>query len=250
MPASASRGIAVVTGASGGVGISTCGALLDAGYSVVGLDVTRTSNSLESNTDFLLRHCDIRNPNELEACIDSVLADEGPITLAVSIAGALGSGDFSICKAEEIEECVRLNLIAPIIFSRKCASLMKGRGCILLVSSISAIRGSPGFPAYSAAKAGLHGLTASLARRYGPKGIRVNAIVPGSIDGTAFGRSASKEDCARERAAETLKIQSRIPLRRVLTPNDIAGWVAFLASSDQASNGEYFRVDGGEIWSY
>lgn len=132
-----------------------------------------------------------------------------------------------------------INLDAPALLTRNLLPQLTAGARIVFVSSIVAFRGSAHGAAYAAAKAGLLGLTRSLAAELAPRGIRVNAVAPGYVDTAILaGDSAGKR---KARIAE-------VPLGRIGAPNDVAGVIAFLAGPDSAyMTGQVLHVNGG-LW--
>jgi 3-oxoacyl-[acyl-carrier protein] reductase len=163
----------------------------------------------------------------------------GRVDLLVNNGGVLHKELFLTTAPQRMQEVVATNLIAPMHLSQLCARLMMrgGGGAIVNVSSINAIRGYRGVAAYSAAKAGLEGLSRSLARELGPLNIRVNALTPGF-----FESDMTAEVTSRNRD----KIRTRTPLGRLGTVEEIADAVVFLASPRaRFITGQTLVVDGG-----
>ena len=132
-----------------------------------------------------------------------------------------------------------VNLKASLILARECARIMltQSAGTIVNISSIIAQRGFSGLAAYAATKAGMIGMTKSLARELGPRGIRVNAVAPGFLDTEMSG---SLEDRQRD------QIIRRTPLGRLGTTEDVVSTVQFLTSeASQFITGQVISVDGG-----
>lgn len=140
-----------------------------------------------------------------------------------------------------------VNLRAPLITAKYLTPSMKARGggVIINISSIAGLRGSGVDPAYAAMKAGLLGLTRSLSRQYGPFGIRSVAICPGSVRGTPFLARSRGYDLTRD---EAIGLLQRLPLRRMVAPEDVANLIAFLVSPLAASiTGVAVTIDAGEV---
>jgi meso-butanediol dehydrogenase/(S,S)-butanediol dehydrogenase/diacetyl reductase len=165
----------------------------------------------------------------------------GPVDVLVNNAAKATDADFLGLGEESWDEDVTVTLKGPFLCSQSVLADMtkRGSGVILNIGSVNAL-GYYGNEAYSAAKAGLLNLTRSLAVRYGPSGIRVNAIAPGSLRTPAWEQRREKDPDVFERVSRWY------PLGRVGEPEDVAGAALFLASDDAAwITGAVLPVDGG-----
>jgi NAD(P)-dependent dehydrogenase (short-subunit alcohol dehydrogenase family) len=190
--------------------------------------------------------CDVSNASEVEAAVRAT-EDWGPLDAAFNVAGVAERGDFLEVDGAEMDRVIAVNLKGVI---HGCQSALRrmvrdGRGAIVNVSSIAGIR--PTFdPLYSATKGGVTTLSASLAMRYGPRGIRVNSLHPGftATALTTFDVPVVGTELETRRQAVT-------PLRRTAHPDEIADAALFLAS-DLASfvTGAALVVDGGSIGGF
>jgi 3-oxoacyl-[acyl-carrier protein] reductase len=163
----------------------------------------------------------------------------GAIGALVNNAGIGTEGIFASMKLSDIDLCVDINLKGTLSLTWFCSRFMIQRrgGCIINISSIAGIRGHSGLVVYSATKAGLDGMTRSLARELGPRGIRVNSIAPGYFE--------SKMVNGLDKAAK-VRIARRTPLGRLATVDDIAEVVLFMISPSAAFiTGQTIVVDGG-----
>jgi 3-oxoacyl-[acyl-carrier protein] reductase len=163
----------------------------------------------------------------------------GRIDVLVNNLGIAVDGVLPTMRTQDISQGVQVNLTAALVLSQACSRVMlrQGRGCIVNISSVNAIRGHTGVAVYSATKAGLDGLTRSLARELGPRNIRVNSVAPGYFE-SEMARGVTEEQKQR--------IVRRTPLGRLASAEDIANAVYFLVS-EQASfiTGQILVVDGG-----
>jgi 3-oxoacyl-[acyl-carrier protein] reductase len=142
-------------------------------------------------------------------------------------------------RTQDIGEAVEVNLTAALVLSQACSRVMlrQGRGCMVNISSVNAIRGHAGVAVYSATKAGLDGLTRSLARELGPRNIRVNSVAPGYFESDMV-KGLTEEQKQR--------IVRRTPLGRLTSAEDVANAVYFLVSEQAAFiTGQILVVDGG-----
>ncbi|MBS0450659.1 MAG: glucose 1-dehydrogenase [Proteobacteria bacterium] len=232
--------VAVVTGASRGIGLAICEQLCDMGAQVVQLDILLAPEPAEANGMLAMR-CDVADPASVLAVAEVVRARFGRCDVLVNNAGITASPvaleDFSI---DEWDRVLRVNLRGALLCAQALVPMMFAAqaGSIVNVASISA-RSPTRAGAYGASKAGMRALTQQMAIEWGPRGVRANTVSPGMIRTPLSEVHYQKEGMLESRTA-------RIPARRIGRPEDIAGIVSFLAS-DAASyiNGEDIVVDGG-----
>ena len=238
--------VAIITGGSRGIGYATADAFLKEGATVI--LAASTKASADKAVDSLRQ----KHPNATVAGISPNLSDleevrnvfklvtgrYGCVDILVNNAGVSESTPFMEYTEETFDKVMDLNVKGVFNATRAAAECMvaRGQGVILSTSSMVSISGQPSGFAYPASKFAVNGLTVSLARELGPKGIRVNAVAPG-ITETDMMKAVPKE------VIEPM-IQ-RIPLRRLGQPQDIANAFVFLAS-DEASyiTGVVLSVDG------
>ena len=184
---------------------------------------------------------DVTEVDQVEAMVKTARQELGPVDVLVNNAARATDRDFLDLDEEQWEEDVSIALKGSFLCSKAVLPDMirRGSGVILNVSSVNAL-GYFGNEAYSAAKAGILSLTRSLAVRYGPSGVRANAIAPGTLKTPAWEERTSRDPEVFERVA------AWYPLGRVGEPEDIANAALFLAS-DEASwiTGAVLPVDGG-----
>jgi len=237
--------IALVTGASRGIGQAIALRLGKEGATVIG---TATSDSGAEQISAYLKKLQLKGVGMVlnvtdQASVDTVLASItetiGAPTILVNNAGITRDNLLMRMKDEEWDDIIATNLTSVYRLSKACLRAMTKarRGRIINISSVVGAAGNAGQTNYAAAKAGLLGFTKSLAREVGARGITVNAVAPGFID-TDMTRALAEEQ--RE------LLQKSIPLNRLGHPEEIAATVAFLASSDAAYiTGETLHVNGG-----
>lgn len=231
--------VALVTGGSSGIGKVITDVLAKAGASCVVID----KDVYKGNAAHWSIEMDVTDANMLHR-IDHLTE----IHILVNNAGILGPPKLfeNIC-LKHIEELWQVNLRAPMLLSQWALPRMRraGGGVIINIASIAAFRGSATDPVYAAMKAGLIGLTASLASQYGPYGIRAVCICPGTVRGTQLLERARGYGFTKD---EALALIARLPLRRTVTPEDVAYLVAFLASPLAHSiTGNAILLDAGEL---
>ena len=235
--------IALVTGATRGIGAAIAERLARDGARVIGTATTaegaaRIGATLAPSGGRGLV-LDVVKPDSIEAVIEDIEAKEGAVGILCNNAGITRDTLLLRMKQEDWDAVLDTNLASVFKLSKAVLrGMMKARkGRIVSITSIVGLTGNPGQANYAAAKAGILGFTKSLAREVGSRGITVNAIAPGFID-TDMTRALAEA----QRAALT----TQIPLGRLGQPADIAAAVAFLCSPDAAYiTGETLHVNGG-----
>jgi 3-oxoacyl-[acyl-carrier protein] reductase len=175
----------------------------------------------------------------VEACIDGALKASGGFDILVNNAGITRDNLSFRMSLEDFQKVLDVNLTAAFLVARTVGRSMIGRraGSIINMASVVGIHGNGGQANYAAAKAGLIGITKTLAAETASRGVRVNAIAPGFI---ATDMTAAMTDDAKQ------KIAAAIPLKRLGSPDDIAALAAFLAADVSAYiTGQVIPVDGG-----
>ncbi|HOI07434.1 MAG TPA: 3-oxoacyl-ACP reductase FabG [Deltaproteobacteria bacterium] len=235
--------VAVVTGASRGIGASIASALASCGAHVV-VNCRERLEKAESVVHAIIDAggsaeafpFDVSQEDQVKQAFGDIAARHGHIDILVNNAGVSKDSLLLRVKSADVDEMLGTNLKGSIFCSFQASRYMLKQkyGRIVNISSIVGMGGNPGQSVYSAAKAGLIGFTKSLAKELGPKGILVNAVAPGFVE----------TDMTRGMNADAL--MEMIPLRRIGTPGDVAGLVIFLCS-DLSSyiTGQVFVVDGG-----
>lgn len=183
--------------------------------------------------------CDVSKKDDVEETVGQIQSDLGGIDILVNNAGITVDRLVPQMREEEFERVLDVNLKGAFHMIRQVYMILarKRRGRIINISSVSGLTGSAGQANYSAAKAGLIGLTKSVARELAERGITCNAIAPGMID-TAMTRGMNPK--ARE------NIVKSIPMKRIGSVEDVANLAVFLASDFAGYiTGEVIRVDGG-----
>lgn len=237
--------IALVTGASRGIGQATALALGAQGATVIG---TATSeNGAKAISDTLKEHgiqglgmvLNVADPESVEQVIAAITSTFGAPSILVNNAGITKDNLLMRMKEEEWGDVINTNLSSIYRVSKACLKgMMKARkGRIISISSVVGAMGNAGQTNYAAAKAGLVGFTKSLAREIGARGVTVNAVAPGFIE-----TDMTKALADNQREA----LKKEIPLNRLGQPEEIASAVAFLASPAAAYiTGETLHVNGG-----
>ncbi|MBQ8357800.1 MAG: 3-oxoacyl-ACP reductase FabG [Clostridia bacterium] len=234
--------VAIVTGASRGIGAAITQKLasLGANVAVIYAGNTEAAEAVCENcrqrygVEVKPYRCDVSDFEAVRTTVAAIKADFGTVHILVNNAGVTKDGLVAMMKEEDFDRVLDINLKGAFHMIRHCTGmLLRNReGCIINISSVSGLMGNAGQSNYAASKAGLIGLTKSVAKELAPKGIRCNAIAPGFI-GT---------DMTREQADNPLL--SMIPLGKMGEAEDVAEAVAYLVSAKYVT-GEVLRVDGG-----
>ena len=236
--------IAVITGASGGLGRAIAAALAEAGATTALLD--RDTAGLQAAAAALggnpfTQTFDISDPASVHAAAAAVQSRLGAAHILVNNAGLLRAGNLDTLSLADWNDIIAVNLTGAFLCAQGFGSAMlaAGRGALIHTASIAASNAQAGSGAYSVSKSGVHMLSRQLASEWGPRGVRSNVVSPGLVR-TPMSESFYTAPGVTERRS------AAVPMRRIGTPTDIAEAVAFLAS-DRASyiNGEEIIVDGG-----
>ncbi len=222
--------VAVVTGASRGIGAATAGALKDAGAKVVRVArslVTRTRGGVHD-----LR-CDLADPVAVEGLAARVLADLGPPSIVVSSAGAFLLKPLEATTSDELDLQIGVNLRAPFHVARAFLPPMReaGRGTFVMVGSIADHTSFPGNAAYAATKFGLRGLHETLVAEYRGSGVRLTLLSPGPTDTTAWDPVNPDAQSGFVRRADMLR------------PADVADAVLFVVTRPAHVRIDWLRVN-------
>ena len=237
---------AVVTGGSRGLGRAICLELARGGANVVlcyagnEAAANETVAACESlGAKAVALRCDVSKEDEVKALMDTALKTFGRIDILVNNAGITRDGLLMMMKPEDFDAVIAANLRGTFLCMKAVArQMVKQRyGRIVNLSSVVGLHGNAGQVNYAASKAGVIGMTKSLAKELASRGVTVNAVAPGFI---ATDMTAAMPDAAREAALAS------IPLQHLGTPEDVAKAVAFLASDEAAYvTGQVLAVDGG-----
>nr|WP_068022602.1 SDR family oxidoreductase [Nocardia mexicana] len=237
-----SGAVVLVTGGVRGVGAGISRTFLDAGATVVTCARRPADAPIESSgrtADFL--PCDVRDGEAVPALIDGIVERYGRIDHVVNNAGGAPFALAAQASRNFHSKIVELNLLAPLLVSQAANAVMQdqpGGGSIVMISSVSGHRPSPGTAAYGAAKAGLDNLVTSLAVEWAPK-VRVNSVIVGMVNTESSHLHYGDE-------AGIAAVGATVPLQRMAAPEDIGRVAAFLASPLAGYvNGASLLVHGG-----
>ena len=237
----------LISGGGSGIGHAICLRLAAEGANIILIDKDLQGGQAveqelkQQNTKALFIRADITSEADVEKVHKEATLFFGTIDVLVNNAGAAFAENYAMTTLENWNQDIALNLTGHYMLTRLFLPDMEaqGKGAITNISSVNGAQ-SFGNPAYSAAKAGLISFTQTLAIEYGPKGIRANVVLPGTVETPVW---QTRKD-SRPEVFELVK--GWYPVGRVGRPEDIAAAVAFL-SADEASfvNGASLNVDGG-----
>lgn len=234
--------IAVITGGSRGIGAAAARELAAMGVHIA---VTYAGNAVAAQsvveycTAFGVKaqawQCDVADAVAVKATVAAVKTEWGSIDILVNNAGITRDGLIAAMKQEAFDDVIRTNLGGAFNMIRQVSPIMiRNRwGRIINISSIAGLMGNAGQTNYAASKAGMIGLTKSVARELASRGITCNAVAPGFI----------RTDMTKN-ITEDNSMLTTIPLGHMGKPEDVAHTIAFLADSEYIT-GEVIRVDGG-----
>lgn len=228
--------VVLITGGNRGIGLTTAQRFAAAGYRVA---VTARSGSAEDADGILVVKCDVTDTDSVNAAVDEVEEKLGKVEILVSNAGITKDGLTLKMSDESFESVIDANLTGGFRVARRVVkSMMRGRwGRMIFVSSVAGIGGNPGQANYSASKAGLIGLSRSLAKEFASRNITCNVVAPGPIETDMLMELTDDQRHA---------MLSVVPLNRLGQADEIAAAIEFLASESAGYiTGVVLPVDGG-----
>ncbi len=244
MDSSLNNKVAIVTGGTRGIGRAIVFELIDAGAKVVFTYIKSDESAgiildeiKELKGEAAAIKADTRDYNEAKRVVEDTVGRFGGIDILVNNAGILKDKALMMMDPQDWKDVIDTNLTGYFNMAKACiVTMMKQKsGNIVNISSIAGVVGIPRQVNYSSAKAGIIGLTKSLAREVAPYNIRVNAIAPGYIETDMTKDLKQKEELSK-----------RIPSGRFGKPEEVARVVSFLASSSSGYiTGQVIKVDGG-----
>ncbi len=237
---------AIVTGGSRGIGRAIALALsaqnakvaiLYAGNEAAAQATVETAQ--KNGHSMTAVQCDVADSAATKTVIDALLKEWGQIDILVNCAGITRDGLVMRMKDEDFDAVISTNLKGAFLMTRQCAAAMMKRrtGRIINIASVSGLCGNAGQANYAAAKAGMIGLTKSVARELAGRGVTCNAIAPGFIE-TDMTAALSEKVLAAS--------LENVPMNRMGTPEEVASLAVYLCSEGASYiTGEVIRIDGG-----
>ena len=247
--------VCVVTGGAQGIGEACIRRFARENAKVVIADIDDARGAaLAAELGGLFVHCDVGDKAQVDALVAQTMAAHGRIDVLVNNAGIFKAADFLDVQEADFDAVLRINLKGSFLVGQAVAREMAkaeartgtngyaSRGSIINMSSVNAVLTIPTIASYNVSKGGINQLTRVMALALADKGIRVNAVAPGTIATELAAKAVLTSDEAKA------KIMSRTPMKRLGQPSEIADTVAYLAS-DAASyiTGEIVVVDGGRM---
>ena len=235
--------VALITGASRGIGAACAKKLaaLGADIAVIYAGNAEKANEVCTACQALgvrarAYQCDVADFDAVKQTVAAVKAELGSVDILVNSAGITRDGLVAAMREADFDAVIATNLKGTFNMIRHCSRLFlrAGHGRIVNLSSVAGVAGNAGQANYSASKAGVIGLTKSVARELAPKGITCNAVAPGFV----------ATDMTAALALTDEQLRAAVPLGRMARPEEIADAVAFLAQSDYIT-GQVLCVDGG-----
>ncbi|MDB5856819.1 MAG: short-chain dehydrogenase/reductase [Ramlibacter sp.] len=239
--------VCIVTGASQGIGEACARRFARDGARVVLADLDDARGQAlaqELPGPALYVHCDVGDKAQVDTLVQKTMLTHGRIDVLVNNAGIFKAADFLDVTESDFDAVLRVNLKGSFLVGQAVAREMAkaGRGAIVNMSSVNAVLTIPTIASYNVSKGGINQLTRVMALALADKGIRVNAVAPGTIATELAARAVLTSEEAKQR------IMMRTPMKRLGEPGEVADVVAWLAS-DAASyvTGEIVVVDGGRM---
>lgn len=241
---SENKKIAIVTGSSRGIGKACALELAKDGYTII-INYTSRAESAEEvvseikamGGDAKAIKFDVSDKEAVKVAIAEIFKEFGRIDVLVNNAGITRDNLFIRMSDDDWDDVIRINLNSAFYVTKPVSKIMMKQrsGAIINMASVVGVYGNAGQSNYAASKAGMIGLTKSLAKELAPRGIRVNAVAPGFI----------QTDMTKD--LDTSKIAEAIPLKKLGKASDIAKTVKFLVSDAPYITGQVIGVDGGLV---
>jgi NAD(P)-dependent dehydrogenase (short-subunit alcohol dehydrogenase family) len=241
------RKVAIITGAAQGIGYSIARRFLEHGAIVYVADIdgpAADAAAKKLGSSAIALTCDVSKKAECNTLVEKVYQEQGHVDILVNNAGILRTGDVLEISEEDFDTVLGVNLKGAFLLSQAAGKIMieqEGGGSIINMSSVNALLTIPNILPYNVSKGGLNQLTRVMAVALAQRGVRVNAIGPGSI-ATDMLKQVMEDDSARK------AILSRTPMGRTGDPDEIADVALFLASEESSYiTGQVIYADGGRL---
>jgi NAD(P)-dependent dehydrogenase (short-subunit alcohol dehydrogenase family) len=237
--------VCLVTGGAQGIGEACARRFAQEGAKVVIADIDDArGQATAQDIGALYVHCDVGDKAQVDTLVAKTMLSHGRVDVLVSNAGIFKAADFLDISESDFDAVLRINLKGSFLVGQAVAREMVkvGKGAIVNMSSVNGVLAIPNIASYNVSKGGINQLTRVMALALADKGIRVNAVAPGTIATELAAKAVLTSEEAKQ------KIMSRTPMKRLGEPSEVADVVAWLAS-DAASyvTGEIVVVDGGRM---
>jgi NAD(P)-dependent dehydrogenase (short-subunit alcohol dehydrogenase family) len=237
--------VCIVTGAAQGIGEACARRFAAEGAKVVIADIDDVrGQATAQDIGALYVRCDVGDKAQVDTLVAKTMLSHGRVDVLVNNAGIFKAAEFLDISESDFDAVLRINLKGSFLVGQAVAREMAkaGKGVIVNMSSVNAVLAIPDIASYNVSKGGINQLTRVMALALADKGIRVNAVAPGTIATELAAKAVLTSEEAKK------KIMSRTPMKRLGEPSEIADVVAWLAS-DAASyvTGEIVVVDGGRM---
>ena len=237
--------VCIVTGGSQGIGEACARRFARDGATPVIADLVRDrGEALAKELGGLFVSCDVGDKKQVDTLVAQVMLKYGRIDVLVNNAGIFKASDFLDISEADFDAVLRVNLKGSFLVGQAVAREMAkaGRGAIVNMSSVNGVLTIPSIASYNVSKGGINQLTRVMALSLADKGIRVNAVAPGTIATELAAKAVLTSEEQRQ------KIMMRTPMKRLGEPGEIADAVAWLASDASSYvTGEIVVVDGGRM---
>jgi NAD(P)-dependent dehydrogenase (short-subunit alcohol dehydrogenase family) len=237
---------ALITGGNSGIGLATAQAFVQEGarVAITGRDQATLDEAAASlGPDALAFRADIMDPGSNEAAIRSAAESFGHLDIVVANAGISGNTPVGGTTAEQFERIMTTNVTGVFLTAQAAAPYLREGASVILIGSVHAVLGMPGYSAYAASKGAVRSLGRVLASELSPAGIRVNVVVPGATRTPIWTRNGRAPDTL---AKMEPRVAQSVPSGRISEVEEIANTIVFLASDDATNiQGTEIVVDGG-----
>ena len=237
--------ICIVTGAAQGIGAACARRFAAEGAHVVVSDVNDAlGEKCAAALGASYIHCDVGDKSQVDALVARVMRQFGRIDVLVNNAGIFKVADFLDIEEQDFDAVLRVNIKGAFLMGQAVAREMarRGSGSIINMSSVNSVLAIPNLASYNVSKGGINQLTRVMALSLADKGVRVNAVAPGTIATELAAQAVLVSEDARAR------VMSRTPMKRLGTPEEVADAVAWLASDASSYvTADIVTIDGGRM---
>jgi len=237
--------VCIVTGGAQGIGAACAQRFASEQAHVIVSDVNdEEGEKCASRLGAIYVHCDVGDKQQVHALVAGVMQKFGRIDVLVNNAGIFKVADFLDIEEHDFDAVLRVNIKGAFLMGQAVAREMarQGSGSIINMSSVNSVLAIPNLASYNVSKGGINQLTRVMALALADKGVRVNAVAPGTIATELAAKAVLTSEEARN------KVMSRTPMKRLGTPEEVADAVAWLASDASSYvTADIITIDGGRM---